>query len=187
MQARPPDSTDKRGLVSDAPASYDSWEGFATSGPMALTVADCALMLEVMSGANDFFFDSVSQIRMPSWSKGRVALVGDAAAAPSFLAGQGSALGMVEGYTLATELAGNSDHREAFARYHERLAPLLRSKQDAAQGLGLAFAPKNRFQLFIRNTVLKMMGLPKVADIAMGRSFHDAVELPAFPEAGPIR
>ncbi len=144
-------------------------------------------MLEVMSGANDFYFDSVSQIRMSSWSKGRVALVGDAAAAPSFLAGQGSALGMVEGYTLATELAGNSDHREAFARYHERLAPLLRSKQDAAQGLGLAFAPKNRFQLFIRNTVLKMMGLPKVADIAMGRSFHDAVELPAFPEAGPIR
>ena len=46
----------------------------------------------------------------------------------------------------------------------------------------LAFAPKNRFQLFVRNTVLKMMGLPKVADIAMGRSFHDRVELPSFPE-----
>lgn len=144
-------------------------------------------MLDVMSGAKDFYFDSVSQIRMPSWSKGRIALVGDAGACPSFLAGQGSALGMVEGYTLATELAANSDHREAFARYHERLAPLVGSKQDAAQGLGLAFAPKNHLQLFIRNTVLKMMGLPKVADIVMGRSFHDAVELPAFPEAGPIR
>jgi amidase len=40
-----------RGLVSGAPASYDSWEGLATSGPMARTVADCALMLEVMAGA----------------------------------------------------------------------------------------------------------------------------------------
>jgi len=144
-------------------------------------------MLEVMVRAKDFYFDSVSQIRMPSWSTGRIALVGDAGAGPSFLAGQGSALAMVEGYTLATELAKNRDHREAFARYHERLAPLLRSKQDAAQGLGLAFAPRNGFQLFIRNTVLKMMGLPKIADIVMGRSFHDAVELPAFPEAGPIR
>ena len=78
---------------------------------------------------------------MPSWSRGRVALVGDAAACPSFLAGQGSALAMVESYTLAAELARSSDHREAFARYEQRLAPLLRSKQDAAKGLGLAFAP----------------------------------------------
>ena len=39
-----------RGLVSGAPASYDGWEGFATNGPMARTVADCALMLEVMAG-----------------------------------------------------------------------------------------------------------------------------------------
>jgi 2-polyprenyl-6-methoxyphenol hydroxylase-like FAD-dependent oxidoreductase len=142
-------------------------------------------MLAVMSDAKNFYFDSASQIRMPSWSTGRIALVGDAGAGPSFLAGQGSALAMVEGYTLAAELARTNDHREAFARYEERLAPLVRSKQDAAQGLGLAFAPKNKFQLFVRNTVLKTMGLPKVAAIAMGRSFHDRVELPPFPEQTP--
>ncbi|HEY3612784.1 MAG TPA: amidase [Gaiellales bacterium] len=39
-----------RGLVSSAPASYGGWEGFATNGPMARSVADCALMLEVMAG-----------------------------------------------------------------------------------------------------------------------------------------
>ncbi len=144
-------------------------------------------MLDVMSKSKDLYFDSVSQIQMPSWTKGRVALVGDAAACPSFLAGQGSALAMVEAYTLATELARTDDHREAFARYEERLAPLLRSKQKAAQGLGLAFAPKNRLQLFVRNMVMRMMGLPRVADIAMGRSFHDAVELPTFPTSEPTR
>ncbi len=142
-------------------------------------------MLEVMPDAENFYFDSVSQIQMSSWSTGRIALVGDAGACPSFLAGQGSALAMVEAYTLAAELARTSDHREAFARYEERLAPLLRSKQDAAQGLGLGFAPKNKIQLIVRNSVLKMMGLPRVADIAMGRSFHDRVELPPFP--GQIR
>lgn len=139
-------------------------------------------MLAVMPNAKNFYFDSASQIQMPSWSTGRIALVGDAGACPSFLAGQGSALAMVGAYTLAAELARTSDHREAFARYEERLAPLIRSKQDAAQGLGLAFAPKNNFQLFVRNTVLKLMGLPKVADIALGRSFHDRVELPSFPQ-----
>jgi 2-polyprenyl-6-methoxyphenol hydroxylase-like FAD-dependent oxidoreductase len=140
-------------------------------------------ILELLPQANTFYFDSVSQIRMPSWTHGRVALVGDAAAGPSFLAGQGSALAMVESYTLAAELARSGDHREAFARYQQQLAPLLGSKQDAAVGLGLAFAPKNRFQLLLRNTVMRMMGLPKVADLVMGKSFRDAVELPTFAAA----
>jgi Asp-tRNA(Asn)/Glu-tRNA(Gln) amidotransferase A subunit family amidase len=39
-----------RGLVSGAPATYDAWAGLATNGPMALNVADCALMLEAMAG-----------------------------------------------------------------------------------------------------------------------------------------
>ena len=50
-------------------------------------------MLDLMPQAQTFYFDSVSQIRMSSWTRGRVALVGDAAACPSLLAGQGSALG----------------------------------------------------------------------------------------------
>jgi 2-polyprenyl-6-methoxyphenol hydroxylase-like FAD-dependent oxidoreductase len=140
-------------------------------------------ILDVMPQAESFYFDTVSQIRMPSWSRGRVALVGDAAACPSFLAGQGSALAMVESYSLAAELSRCNDHVEAFARYERRLAPLLRSKQDAATGLGLAFAPKNRIQLFTRNGVMRLMGLPKVADMVMGRSFRDKVELPTFAAA----
>jgi hypothetical protein len=30
---------------------------------------------------------------------------------------------------------------------------------------------------------MKLMGLPKVADLAMGSSFRDAVELPTFAAA----
>jgi 2-polyprenyl-6-methoxyphenol hydroxylase-like FAD-dependent oxidoreductase len=132
-------------------------------------------ILDRMPLARTFYFDSVSQIRMPSWTRGRVALVGDAAACPSFLAGQGSALAMVEAYVLAAELTASSDHREAFARYEERLAPLLRSKQDAAARLGSAFAPTSRLQLLARNSVMRLMALPKVADLAMGKSFRGAV------------
>ena len=150
---------------------------------LANTGWETPAILDRMPQARTFYFDSVSQIRMPSWTRGRVALVGDAAACPSFLAGQGSALAMVESYTLAAELSGCSDHREAFARYEERLTPFLRSKQNAAAGLGVAFAPNSRLQLLLRNTVMRMMGLPKVADLAMGKSFRDAVELPTFAAA----
>jgi 2-polyprenyl-6-methoxyphenol hydroxylase-like FAD-dependent oxidoreductase len=62
-------------------------------------------ILERMSDAKTFYCDRVSQIQMPSWTRGRVAVVGDAAAAVSLLAGQGSALAMVEAYVLAAELA----------------------------------------------------------------------------------
>ncbi|MBM7798248.1 2-polyprenyl-6-methoxyphenol hydroxylase-like FAD-dependent oxidoreductase [Microlunatus panaciterrae] len=140
-------------------------------------------ILNLMPQARTFYFDAVSQIRMASWTRGRVALVGDAAACPSLLAGQGSALAMVEAYVLAAELSRVGDHVEAFSRYEQRLASFLRSKQDAAVGLGPAFAPKNRLQLLLRNTVMRLMGLPKVADLAMGRSFHDAINLPAFESA----
>ena len=75
-------------------------------------------LLEAMPQATSFYFDAVSQIQMPSWTRGRVALVGDAAACPSLLAGQGSALAMIESYVLAAELVrADGDHGLAFARY----------------------------------------------------------------------
>lgn len=141
-------------------------------------------ILDLMPQARTFYFDRVSQIRMRSWTRGRVALVGDAAACPSLLAGQGSALAMVESYVLAAELAEtNGGYAAAFARNEQRLGGVLRSKQDAAEGLGLAFAPRSALQLFIRNTMMRVIALPHVADLAVGKSLRNAVELPSFSAA----
>lgn len=139
-------------------------------------------ILAQMSRARTFYFDRASQIRMPSWSRGRVALIGDAAACPSLLAGQGSALAMVEAYILAAELHRlGGDHRGAFAAYERHLASLVRAKQDAAIGLGAAFAPRNRIQVVIRNAVVGLMGIPLVSRLAMGRSLRDPIQLSPSP------
>jgi 2-polyprenyl-6-methoxyphenol hydroxylase-like FAD-dependent oxidoreductase len=139
-------------------------------------------ILARMPEARTFYSDKAEQILLPEWSRGRVALVGDAAAAPSLLAGQGSALAMVEAYVLATELdRAGGDHIRAFAAAHRRLAKVVRDKQDAAIGLGVAFAPRNRLQLLLRSTLLRTMGLPVVARIAMGRSLRDPIALPPPP------
>jgi 2-polyprenyl-6-methoxyphenol hydroxylase-like FAD-dependent oxidoreductase len=139
-------------------------------------------ILERMPQARTFYMDHVSQIRMPSWSRGRIALVGDAAAAPSLLAGQGSALAMIEAYVLAYELhEAQGDLRTAFARYERRLAQLIRDKQDAAIRMGAAFAPSNRIQLLLRNTFVSLMTIPPIANIAMGRSLIDPIRLPPTP------
>jgi len=139
-------------------------------------------ILERLEDAHSFYFHRVSQVRMPSWTRGRIALVGDAAACPSLLAGQGSALAMVEAYVLASELGrACGDHVAAFAGYDRMLGPFLRAKQVAAERLALAFAPRSRFQLWLRNAVVKLMSVPFVSNLAMGSTLRDAIELPAPP------
>ncbi len=139
-------------------------------------------ILERLEEAQTLYFDRVSQVRMPTWTRGRIALVGDAAACPSLLAGQRSALALVEAYVLASELGrAGGDHAAAFAGYERMLGPFLRSKQVAAERLTLAFAPRSRFQLWLRNAVMKLMSVPFVSELAMGRTLRDAIELPAPP------
>ncbi len=142
-------------------------------------------ILERIGDAKTFYYDRVSQIRMPSWTRGRVALLGDAAACVSLLAGQGSALAMVEAYVLAAELArARGSHAEAFARYEGMLMPFLRSKQKAAVRLAPAFAPRNARQLFLRNSIVRFFNVPIVARLAMGNSLRDAIALPSWPGPG---
>lgn len=140
---------------------------------------DIPSILGRLPQARDFYMDRASQIRMPSWSHEKVALIGDAAACPSLLAGQGSALAMVEAYILAAALHEAGDNfAAAFRDYQNSLRTLVLAKQDAAIGLGVAFAPRNSMQLLFRNLVMSLMGIPIVARFAIGRSLRDPISLP---------
>ncbi len=61
-------------------------------------------LLALMDSATDFYFDSVGQIKMDRWSRGRVTLLGDAAWCASPMAGMGTSLAVVGAYILAGEL-----------------------------------------------------------------------------------
>ncbi len=111
--------------------------------------------------ATDIYFDSVSQIRMDHWTKGRVALVGDAAACVSLMAGEGTGLAITEAYVLAGELhACGGDFATAFARYEQRLMPFLKKKQRTAEKFASAFAPKTSFGIAFRNVITRLMRVP---------------------------
>jgi len=89
-------------------------------------------LLDALARSDDLYFDTVSQIRMPIWSKGRVVLVGDAAFAPSFRSGQGSSLALVGAYVLAGELAAHDDPVDAFAAYQRIARPFVEANQALA-------------------------------------------------------
>ncbi|MEU3953809.1 FAD-dependent monooxygenase [Streptomyces achromogenes] len=114
-------------------------------------------MVARMRAADDLFFDAISQIRMPNWSRGRVALVGDAAYAPSFLTGQGTGLALVGAYVLAGELATHTDHVEAFDAYEKVLRPFLTLNQDLANEGDTALFPATEESLRKRNAALRAL------------------------------
>jgi 2-polyprenyl-6-methoxyphenol hydroxylase-like FAD-dependent oxidoreductase len=142
---------------------------------------ECAEILGAMDRADNFYFDRVSQIRMPRWSQGRVGLLGDAAFCVSLLAGQGSALAMVAAYVLAGELnAARGDPRQAFARYQDRLGALIARKQEAAARFGGFFAPTSRLGLFLRNRLSGLLNVPLLARLTVGREMRDELALPDY-------
>ena len=142
---------------------------------------ECPAVLAELDRATELYFDRVSQIRMTSWSKGRVALIGDAAFCVSLLAGQGSALAMISAYVLAGELAqAGGRYQQAFDNYEARLRPFIEIKQRGAERFGGAFAPKTRWGLGFRNQVIRAFAIPGLATLAIGREINDNLQLPEY-------
>jgi 2-polyprenyl-6-methoxyphenol hydroxylase-like FAD-dependent oxidoreductase len=141
---------------------------------------ECPRILDAMDGVETIYFDRVSQIRMPAWSKGRTALIGDAAAAVSLLAGEGTGLAIAEAYVLAGELhRAGGDHAAAFAAYERRLMPFLAGKQESARKFASTFAPKSRTALLLRDLAMWLMRFPKLAEFFVG-DLEDDIELPDY-------
>ena len=101
-------------------------------------------ILELMEDSDDFYFDIMAQIKMGSWFKGRVALLGDAAYCASPFSGMGINLSLVGAYILAGELkAAKGDYSIAFKRYNELMHPFADAVQDLAVWMGECFLPED--------------------------------------------
>jgi 2-polyprenyl-6-methoxyphenol hydroxylase-like FAD-dependent oxidoreductase len=139
-------------------------------------------ILDAMDEVDDLYFDRVSQIHLPHWSSGRVGLLGDAAACPSLLAGEGTGLAMIEAYVLAGELRrADGDFPRAFAAYESRLRSFVAGKQKAALRFRGFFAPRTPLALTARNLAVRAMSLPLVGKWTVARSLRDEVALPRYP------
>ncbi|MCU1222118.1 MAG: FAD-dependent oxidoreductase [Edaphobacter sp.] len=114
-------------------------------------------LLQLMDEAPDFYFDSISQIRMDSWCKGRVALIGDAGYCSSPLSGMGTGMAVVGAYTLAGELkAAEGDYPIAFNRYEGTMRPFVSKCQKLVDGAEW-FIPRSGFRLWLSNLMWRTL------------------------------
>ena len=115
-------------------------------------------LLECMESATDFYFDSVSQVKMDRWSAGRCTLVGDAAYCASPLSGMGTGMAVVGAYVLAGELAeANGNFEIAFENYESRMRGFAEKCQGIADGGTDWFVPRTRFRLWLSNQMWKIL------------------------------
>ncbi|WNV83380.1 FAD-dependent monooxygenase [Umezawaea sp. Da 62-37] len=140
-------------------------------------------LLADLRAADDVFSDTVSQIRMPTWSTGRVAVTGDAAHATSFLSGQGTSMAVVGAYVLAGELAAHEDHAEAFTAYRRTLIDFVERNQALATGSS-SLIPRTRKALWLRNQATRLLPLLSRTKNLFGRNTTRAANsltLPDYP------
>ncbi len=108
-------------------------------------------------------------------------VIGDAAAAVSLLAGEGTGLAMTQAYVLAGELnRADQDYRLAYQRYERLMRPLVEEKQADARRFAAAFVPKTVAGVWLRNQATRLLAVPYVGDRLLSRQLTDGFALPAY-------
>ncbi len=135
-------------------------------------------LLEGLADAPEVYFDSIAQVHLDSYARGRICLIGDSAWCASPRSGMGTSLAVLGAYVLAHELhAARGDYAAAYARYQQLLVPYVaRCQKLAVDNLKLD-DPSSAWTRRLSNVGIKLLRIPVVSkfvasqSLAVGRSF----------------
>jgi 2-polyprenyl-6-methoxyphenol hydroxylase-like FAD-dependent oxidoreductase len=117
-------------------------------------------MLAALDDAPTFYFDSITQLQLDTWSRGRVTLVGDAGYCPGAAVGGSTSLAVVGAYMLAGELAAHApDHVGAFAAYERVIGDYVRGSRGFAVTAAKKIVPASRFDLWVTVSAAQLVNL----------------------------
>ncbi|TDV67970.1 FAD-dependent monooxygenase [Pseudomonas sp. LP_7_YM] len=139
-------------------------------------------VLAALDDAPDLYLEAVGQVRMSRWSKGRIALVGDAGYCASPISGMGTSLGLCGAYVLAGELGRHADHTQAFAAYEALMRPYVTQAQGVPRFAPRLASPHSRLGIGLGHAVLRMATAPGFKRL-LGRFLSpkaDAIDLPDY-------
>lgn len=131
----------QKAILAEAYAGHDEWKV-----PQILAAA---------MRDPELYFDATSQIHMQRWDRGRVVLVGDAAACAASLSGRGTSLALTGTRILAEALDRHPDDLPAaFAEYERRQRPYVDRGQAIADVGGDLIVPPTWAAIEARNARL---------------------------------
>lgn len=145
-------------------------------------------VLAALDEVKDFYFEAIGQVKMKRWSRGRVALVGDAAYCASPISGMGTSLALVGAYVLAGELSRSADHAAAFAAYERIMRPYVDQAQDVPRAGPRIAHPRTRTGIALQQAVLSLATRPGFRRIA-GKVLSppsDRIDLPDYGQSASV-
>jgi 2-polyprenyl-6-methoxyphenol hydroxylase-like FAD-dependent oxidoreductase len=115
-------------------------------------------LLAELDRADDLYMDSITQIVMPTWTRPRVALVGDAGYCPGPAVGGGTSLAIIGAYLLASELVkADGEPTGALAAYQRALEPVVRHSRSVGPAAIELVIPASRRQIWILAQALRLL------------------------------
>ena len=155
---------------------------FADVGGAAPRILD-----ELQNGA-PLYFSAVGQVRAPQWSKGRIALLGDAAFCAATFGGNGTSLALIGAYVLAGELSRNDDHLAALVRYETFMRSIVDDTPLVRMGMLRRMNPRTQAGIAAIHTGAKVLASPvgQAAVKVLGRRLVNVAvdQLPNYASAG---
>ncbi|KAH7206472.1 hypothetical protein DER44DRAFT_865930 [Fusarium oxysporum] len=147
-------------------------------------------LIKAMHETEDFYAQSVVQIKTKTWSKGRVVLLGDAGYAPSPLTGVGTTLALIGACVLSGEIARHGhDISRALMAYEDTLRPYVEKSQKLPSFIpGIAY-PKTNFGIKLQYSIIGLITKLKIdkAILALLPEDRGTWRIPAYEELRALK
>ncbi|KHJ32822.1 putative monooxygenase fad-binding protein [Erysiphe necator] len=115
-------------------------------------------IIKGMEKSDDFYMQEIAQVKMPHYSRGRVALLGDAGYCPSPISGMGTTVAIVGAYILAGEIfRAGPDYRKAFQNYEEIMRPYVAKAQNLIPGAPAITCPQTKWGISLLHKFLSFV------------------------------
>jgi 2-polyprenyl-6-methoxyphenol hydroxylase-like FAD-dependent oxidoreductase len=138
-------------------------------------------VLAAMDTTEDFYFDVLRQVRIERWSRGCVALTGDAAWCATPLAGIGATLAVTGAYVLAGELSRHDDATHAFDAYERIMRPIALKAQKIPKIGPRLLNPHSAMGIRALHAMLRIATKPRVRNFASRIFTRQSEDRPRIP------
>ena len=142
------------------------------------------ILAELDNGA-PMYFSVAGQVSSPSWHRGRIALLGDAAFCNATFGGAGTSLALIGAYILAGELGTADDIGSALRNYQRRMRPFVEAAPSVRAGVLRLANPRTRTGIRLLHAGVGLAAGPvgKAVAAVTGRGLVNiGVDAPRVPD-----